>query len=349
MPQISGIGSAAKLRSPTGETVFLFGDVHVDYNDRLCGGEDAPNFIGVLERLISSANGAVDFYIEQDVISAGLTERSQIFSAHLDDITDHMLPKTWYHFLDCYSSEFSHYGVEGVARIKVNCSRKWPNLRYHYADIRTEPRYHSMSNYYVTKNGYISPPLYLYNNLESFIDMDPDTTSQDLIKITLNRYEYTWADLVTSPRIQKQLQSVDSTLGRRILSFMEKIFTLKYTKVQKRISQVLALIKKGTENAILFSFIDNYVLNPLLSLSATIMDLYLLLRMSRPFNGRSQEHVIIYGGVSHIKVYMKFLTSLGYQGHEYLSESEAVFRKDKSAEDVDDKLCVIVPDSFLRW
>jgi len=138
--KISGIFRVDKMISQLG-TVFLFSDLHIDYKDKSCNkhltfekcvDESCKDwFPKVLDTLISSTPDKVDFYIELDII------KQDSWRGDLLTFKDFMLTTVWGHFRDCFDPEYNEFGTE---KIKPKCQRKWPNLRYHYADFRIDTR-----------------------------------------------------------------------------------------------------------------------------------------------------------------------------------------------------------------
>lgn len=285
---ISGVLDYVKLSSPDRtKKVLLFSDYHIPYKGKGCAGCDdttCPDFfISVLEDIISSAGrSTVDLYIEQDILpDTPLRENKNI-----------LLGLTREYFDVCHSKN------------KTACKSRWPNLRYHYADARVDSRVGLYTFQPTNRNEYMNDMMYCYLLNEDKVDKKTIVTILDEYLKKFPNYSRVLRDFIRSARMRKQYAGIPENVRRRVFKTICRVVkerALDYGTLQKHVSY---LIETGRYDA----FDAKYLIYPLVGL----MDMYLMTRAFRHFNGSPQDKIVIYAGVAHIDEYLKIFVELGY-------------------------------------
>ncbi len=356
--KISGIFRADKLRGVNPEypqNIFMFSDKHTDFasktcpeSNELCNDDSCRDFFPrVLDRLIATTDEKVDFYIELNIYDID-SHRKPIFG-----LKRLMLPTVWKHFEECYDSR------------KERCVAKWKNLRYHYADQRTDTRgpletfYHEFKHKIGDKTYTLKgTPMtriehmldeqireykiwsttdgekrdralrIIVNNLSEIL-----RTTEMLLMYYQNSSRY-FGEFFRTYRMSKQLYAVKPyDIVGKIQTYIASTSDPVYQKIQQKVRSILAA------DALMIEDVQS-LYGALVHFNTYVMDSYLLARLFRHFDGRSQKNVIIYAGGTHINTYRKFLVGLGYSVDSY------GFRVN---EDSDTYFCTIVPDEFLTF
>lgn len=358
MEQISGVYRADKLQSDDPEypqTVFLFSDKHVDFasktcpdGKKLCRDASCSDFFSrVLDRLIASADGKVDFYIELNIYDMD-SHRKPIFG-----LKRLMLPTIWKHFEECYDNH------------KERCVAKWRNLRYHYADQRTDTRGRAEVFYQEFKYR-VGDKLYTLKGtpmtrIEHMLDEQIreykawSTATGDqyerAVEIIINNFSEIlvnaervlayyqdssryFGEFFRTYRMSKQLYGVRPyDMVGKIQSYIVSASDPVYRKLHQKIRSVLAA------DTLQWGDVQN-LYRLVVHLNSFVMDAYLLARMFRHLDGSPQKNVIVYAGGTHINTYRKFLARIGYKGESFGHGVD---------EDSDTYFCTLVPSGFLKF
>lgn len=339
--KVSGIFRVSKMVSKDkNKTIFLFSDKHTPFFGKTCNNGTCDNktcqyyFLNILENLISSTTDMVDFYIE-DIIY------DKKYPFH--NITlDCMLKRTLDYFIDCHNTN------------KQKCKEKWKNLRYHYSDLRIDPR-HGLEDVYINKYNYVSSPLHILCNLINNSIFDHNSNIKDLIYFVnaankiLSMYKKDpkkyYSKFLQSQRINKQIKNVDPKIVNIIKNVIieEKVYTIKLSFViaNKIISYYTSNPSSSENNyKILREKILNYYYY-ILDINSAFMDLYLMCRMFRSFDGKPQNKVIVYAGYYHILTYEKVLSELQFSLDVYGYKMEDF--------DMSDFFCTKIPNNFIHF
>lgn len=347
--QVNGsyhIGKLTNNHPMLPRTIFVFSDRHESYKDKSC----RSNYIQadeVIVNLIAESNPSmVDFYIELDIYSEDSYRVSFI-----EDTGDQMMREIWKRFKDCYTN----YNIEVAdKKIKPDCKIKWPNLRYHYSDVRVDHR-RPKEPLYKVSDVYDHPTvfkvsstllhrltlvLFQIENYSQSANKSMLHTVYELVsayKTILEPYptsEKYYSAFFETERMKKQLSKINvAHLKDRLQRFIIDKSRIPYENMMQYIRKIVSSKDVNSE-------IINELRNHVILASLYTMDAYLLARMFK-LMVPSQERVIIYAGGLHIENYIDFLRSIGYTyegyGHKFVDHKDSQY------------FCVELPRSFLMW
>jgi hypothetical protein len=273
----------------------------------------------------------VDLYIELDIEE---NERSRITEAKQQRKLT--LMSTWLFFKDCYS------------RQKEKCQKRWPNLRYHYADYRVDSREQIGYNPFVdiikvmkrleNEMEYLLYEVRMESGdnifssslqrqiLDSFKFQGGNTLKEKLNSLPRNASQMNdyISKVIQDRRIQHQLVHVkipgfqamlEDFLRKEVIELFEKYdYEKQLADLKNRLdilsSERLFTLVTDTNSFQYILLFLNDLLNLMIQASPSIMDAYTLARMFKSFGGNEdQNNVVVYAGAYHIGVYHRFLTT----------------------------------------
>lgn len=348
---ISGIVGVKHLVSKDAripnKQIILCSDVHIDTRKTACkkpgrmfaGGPCIDKsciyyFPVVLENLIKESPGMVDLYIEQEIEVSATAMRIESGKLKRSLDIQETLANTILHFKKCLSVD------------KRECKRKFPNLRYHYADYRNDKREdekHNAFSHILLGSLYPLTNVLLaaYDTIENKkLSISLDTFKEDLkekmasavkpIQVYVTQIPQNvpelrayYRNLISNRRIQSQLKLV------KVPGFetMVRDFVDEFASGAKPYPKAIELLNSSTQSFLSPTFLDDvhttqelqtklesfatdtrFIIDNMLLVSSRIMDVYILTRAFKKLGGNEdQDRVVIYGGANHIKFINFFL------------------------------------------
>uniref|UniRef100_A0A6C0IZZ5 USP domain-containing protein n=1 Tax=viral metagenome TaxID=1070528 RepID=A0A6C0IZZ5_9ZZZZ len=323
--------------------IFLLGDQHGNGRDGDCTIGLSCDVVDFLDKVFRESTAKVDFYIEH------MFMKDDEKAKHTD--TFDALKRVRRHFSDC------------LVRNKKNCHDKYPNVRFHYTDIRdymhedfSNPmfivRYGLLLNTFSKKlkkykEGYKETkilvdkltPQILGDIVSMYLELD---TLGDIGKFISNKLQLSSKNELESylkvalefkypeekNRVLKQLKL--SEKGKEIKTFIkEELQKYLQTILQPMYNDYISRIKTNNDNEEYVSFLPWYA-REIQGLGGFVMDAYLLSRMFKPSLNDSKD-IYIYVGIRHAERYDRFFSKLGTQR----IEGKRLGRLPEDSEDLD--------------
>ena len=272
-----------------GKHIYLFGEQHFDKKN--CEGNFRKVQDLFKEIVEHNPNRTIDLFLEVAYLTEGIS-MPEIGTSDIAGIVQT--------FQDCFSYD------------KSKCS--YPNLRAHYTDMRL-----SILGIEPTE----------FSEIISKLFRDPDnikawekvleilgTDNTDLFYLLTTQSD-------VNGKLAKQLQETDPEVAEILISYYRSQIKLDLPVFIRQVTEYLGVLKRGYVRV---STSRELVIS-LISWQSIILDLYLLARLFRSFQGNPAQNVLIYVGDAHAEMMRGFFKDLG------LKEIQKV-RSEKSCIDI---------------
>lgn len=281
-----------KFLPPT-KHFYIFGDRH--NKDQICS-TSSVNIVDFF-KLTFKTGQRLDVFLETQFASETV-ERS-------DPLPDQYLYDIYQAFKSCLTLD------------KTNCP--YPNVRFHYADVRNlSDQIHDLHHYYQELSYKVRPHMLkiLQENCnpkceQEMIDALSDTMwnleNRDLFPLDVNK-------IMKESKIDKQLKDIKDF---KIRTTIREFFLAKFSRYHLTWEQLdyrarIILEFQGVQRSgiliemlKLFDNLSRYLM--------TVMDFYLMARVFRDFEGQPVNNVFIYAGERHAEIYRELLSILNFR------------------------------------
>jgi hypothetical protein len=323
--QVSGIKQIDLATSKSmDKQIWIFYDYHIPYQHNSClipgttfycndPTTCQEHFFTVLEQLIETSPGVVDFYME-DHWKTPLNYSRQTGKELITETRDL--------FQRC----------NDTAKLKLRCKIQWPNLRYHLSDIRSTEQSKYGQRYYDYSNiSFIHQLLHgtthklpYYSVMDWIKNIGDDFSkigdNNGLVKHIYTHQNYMsefvfddgyYSSLFNTERIMKQKRGITDYFNTgsevispdEIIGRIEKRILWKAYEYKPQLRDAFNnLIQTNTIHPEFWSQYSSYFTSYL----SLTMDTYHLLRMFKSYNP-PQKHIVIFAGGYHSKFYSQIL------------------------------------------
>lgn len=288
--------------------IYIFGEIHIK-NEKCLEHKHSSTMANFLSNVVRNSDKFIDIFIEQPILHR---ETTKLFAGGIiGDITD-------------------KFG-SSCTEIEKTCWN-YPNLRYHYTDIRKNTSDHLLYLIHVLLRPLTEGRLYGGETLDNIIKLYEDNQKYfkdvtTLITEVDKRYK--------NFKLEKQLEHIkNNDVKTKLIQYIEHNINMQANKDNsynialslEKMIDILKMVKKqatsdNVESLLLKTDIikhaDNLYMGMLKSL-VYYMDMYLLARLfrefksKRGFNSHEPKYVIIYAGNSHAEHYREFLKILDF-------------------------------------
>lgn len=288
------------------QKIFLFGDEHFSLDYACTDKKEKIDFIKFLNTIFLTSDKKIDFLVEAsyNYIEMKDSKKKKINLPHhsyLTKVIDYYVKK------GCFLSD------------KINCSKEFPNVRFHSVDYRFSYLCNSVRKigeieiYLIVLNFYIQMSV-----KESFIIKDLDKIIPKIKYIsTYEKLEEQINISFNCKKIKKQLDNCDPSIREKILKYKKNEMMNNKKKYQnfydynmEQLHKFYSQINKSFSYSILSMYVSNLV-SIIISVNCIVMDIYCLSRLFRKYKNNNgdtmMKNVIIYAGAQHIENYLLFL------------------------------------------
>lgn len=272
---LSGAVSFIQMRKGDKE-YLLIGDRHIgqrEYSCEECFTDECSSFLPrFLDTVITATKGKVDLFMEEHYHKEMVTRKRLIPEG--ENIGT--IGETTKYFLRCIKAN------------KTECQERWPNLRFHYSDIRDflMPDRAKFTRIAYGTDDYIAKNLNIQlNKLAPFLT-DPDGTF-----------------FLVHSKIIKQLNRIDPIIKNELI----RIYTISWRQHYTHFIENYQSYERRKDVFSLRILITNYI-----KLFANVMDIYMWARSFKQFPEGEPKNIIVYAGNAHIERMKLVLENLGF-------------------------------------
>jgi len=286
-----------------GKVVYLFGDVHYDLHEQYeCNIDKDSIYIDQLFKQIFKKNKNVNFYLETSFNLVQHYKNQEYYTS------------PYIHKLRTLFSKNVNF-----SKHKIVPSKKYPNVRFHYFDIRIDSiKYNDLSKY--------SSKIRIYNIKQEYTTL-------------LNLFQQSYNDIMNSKYIQKILNRKydNKKIFKSIFSEIEDMYEYLMDKVKQRIGEADKIVKKFNHSSLTLPNLDiakledetvtefNDLHNSIINLFVIINDTYFLYRLNKSDDSLNY----VYSGAYHslnicflLLRYFEFDISHSTTGYEFIKKTQ---------------------------